>query len=293
MINRNPLYFRILNSTLMVLLSLLCILPIVHVFMMSVSAKAAVEANLVGLWPIGFHWSNYQQMLGDERLLDAFQVSFLRVVVGVSIQLFFILTLGYCLAREANEFKGRNVFMWFIVFPMLFQGGLIPTFLLIRQLGLLNTFWALVIGPIAIPIFSIILMMNFFRSLPHALYESAMIDGAGHWSILLQIFVPLAKPAIATMTLFSIVAHWNAWFDGLIYMNDMSKWPVQTFLRSFLLQQIDFSSLSLDDLEAIDRLSNRSLRAAQLFIATVPVLAVYPFLQKHFIKGIVLGSVKE
>jgi putative aldouronate transport system permease protein len=293
MIYRNPLWFRALNSLVLSGLALLSLLPLVHIFMISVSGRAAVEGNLVGLVPVDFHLENYREILTDARVIRAFSVSFSRVLIGTSVQMFFIVTIGYPLAREHNELGGRTLLMWFIVFPMLFQGGLIPTFLLIRNLGLLNSFWALVIGPISVQVFSVVLMMNFFRTIPRSLYESALLDGASHWRVLGQIYIPLARPAIATLTLFSIVSHWNNWFDGLIYLNDPSKWPLQTFLRTLLVAQMDQSTLGPEELARLSSLSNRSFKAAQVFVATVPILLVYPFMQKHFVKGIVLGSVKE
>ena len=293
MVEKTSITFKILNVSFLCLLALITLLPMLHVLALSISDKAAVEGNLVGLRPVGVHLSNYRHIFSDERIIRAFGVSVLRVVVGVSIQMFFILTLGYPLARSSRELTGRNAIMWFVVFPMLFQGGLIPTYILIRQLGLIDTFWALVLGPIAVQIFSIILMMNFFKTIPDSLYESALIDGASHWKIMLRIFIPIAKPAVATLSLFAIVSHWNSWFDGQIYLNNQEKWPIQTLLRYFLVGQIDYANLDVEDLARMRNLSNRSLKAAQVFITTVPILAVYPFLQKHFVKGIVLGSVKE
>jgi putative aldouronate transport system permease protein len=284
--------FTIGNYVLMTVLALICVLPMAHLFAMSLSDKAFVEAGRVAFLPMELHWNNYKELLGDDRFLLAFWNSFKRVLFGTAVQLFFITITAYALCREPEELRGRNAVMWFFVFPMLFSGGLIPTFLLIRDLGLLNSFWVLVIGPTAVPIFSVILMMNFYRQLPKPLYESAMIDGAGHMSILLRIFLPLSKPALATMALFSIVQHWNAWFDAMIYINDAAKWPVQTLLRGFLLNEIDYSMLTPEELERMDQLSDKGFKAAQVFIVTLPILCIYPFLQKYFVKGIVMGSVK-
>ena len=173
---------------------------------------------------------------------------------------------------------------------MLFDGGLIPSFLVVRSLGLLNTLGALVL-PNAVPIFSVILMMNFFRDVPKELEESALIDGASHWKVLWYIYIPMSLPAIATLTLFASVNHWNAWFDGLIYMTDTANYPMQTFLRSVVVE-LDLTKVGINP-QDLQRLSDRAIRGAQIVVATVPILIVYPFLQRYFIAGIKLGAVKE
>jgi putative aldouronate transport system permease protein len=172
---------------------------------------------------------------------------------------------------------------------MLFGGGLIPWFLVIRKLKLLNKLWALVL-PTAVPIWNVILMMNFFRDVPKELEEAAVIDGASHWKILSYVYLPLSLPSLATLTLFAAVRHWNAWFDGMILMTDNMKYPMQTFLRTVVVE-LDLSMLELDAQDLYE-LSNRSARAATIFVSTVPILIVYPFLQRYFVSGIRLGAVK-
>lgn len=285
--------FTSANIGIMIVLALLCVLPMVHLLALSLSSKAAVEAGKVGLIPMEWHWTNYTEILQDSRFMGGFLISVKRVAIGTLIQMTMIAVTAYPLSREASELKGRNVLMWFFVFPMLFSGGMIPTYLLIRDLGLLDSFWVLVIGPISLPIFSVILLMNFFRQLPKALYEAAKIDGAGHATILGRIFLPLSLPALATLTLFSIVMHWNSWFDAVIYLNNLDNWPIQAILRSFLMEQMDITNITPEKLERMQNLSNRGLKAAQVFIVTLPILLIYPMLQKYFVKGIVLGSVKE
>jgi putative aldouronate transport system permease protein len=182
--------------------------------------------------------------------------------------------------------------MWCFVIPMLFSGGLIPTYLLIRSVHLLNSFFVLII-PGALPIFSMIIMMNYFRSLPQSLYEAALIDGANHVSILYRIFLPLSLPALATVALFCVVGHWNSWFDGLLYMSTDKYWPLQTLLQATINAQRDITTVVAEgDIEKIKMLSEHTLTAAQIMITTAPILISYPFAQKYFIKGLLLGSVK-
>jgi len=173
---------------------------------------------------------------------------------------------------------------------MLVSGGLIPSFVLVGQLGLRNTIWSLVL-PGALPVFNLVLMINFFRQVPIEMEEAAMIDGAGHFKILTKIYIPLSKAAIATISLFCMVNHWNAWFDGMIYMKSATKLPLQTYLRNIILK-MDMSQMTGDDYGLLQMLSNESIRSTQIIVAVIPVLCIYPFLQKYFVKGIVLGGVK-
>ncbi|MCL6559228.1 MAG: carbohydrate ABC transporter permease [Firmicutes bacterium] len=181
--------------------------------------------------------------------------------------------------------------MWFFVFTLLFSGGLIPFFLVVRSLGLIDSFWSMII-PSALPVYFVVIMMNFFRQLPKELYESAMIDGASHWTILFRIFVPLSMPSIATLLLFTAVGHWNDWFTAMIFINNPDKWPLQTYLRQAMIQ-LDYTRLTLHELQLLKKLSNRTLNSAQIIITILPILCVYPFIQKYFTKGIILGSIKE
>ena len=177
---------------------------------------------------------------------------------------------------------------------MLFVPSMIPSFIVVQNLGLIDTIWALVL-PGALPIFNMVVMLNFFRNLPKELEEAALIDGAGHWTILWRIFVPLSTPSIATITLFCIVNHWNAWFDGMIYMNRPENYPLQSYLQSIVVTPESIMQV-MNPTDEMARLllslSNQTARAAQLFVATITVLVAYPFLQKYFTTGLVMGSVK-
>ena len=180
--------------------------------------------------------------------------------------------------------------MWFTIFCMLFGGSLVAWDLLIKGTGRLNSIWALVI-PSAVPVYNVILLMNFFRNQPKAIKESAKIDGINQIQMMSLICVPLAKPAIATVTLFSIVGHWNNFFDGMLLINTPSKVPLQTYIQSLVINMSDTSKLSTEQL--INMMSQRTFNSAKIVIATVPILIIYPFMQKYFVTGITLGSVKE
>lgn len=282
--------FSLFNHTMLVLLSLLCILPLVHVFAVSLSGKSAATANIVNLWPVEFTWESYEKTIDNPAFIKALFYSVYRTVLGTAIGMTVIILAGYALSKRMAAFKSRNVYMWFFVFTMLFSGGLVPGYILITELHLINTIWALVL-PGALSVYNMILLMNFFRTIPAELEEAAVIDGAGLFRTLFSVHLPVSMPALATITLFTLVGHWNSWFDGLIYMMDTNKYPLATFLQTVVVQQ-DFSKMSINP-EDMENLSQRTVKAAQIFIGALPILMVYPFLQKYFVKGIVLGAVKE
>lgn len=267
----------------------LCLLPLIHIFAVSLSGRAPATGGFVSFWPIDFTLENYEKVMGSRTFLRSFLISVIRVLTGTSLNMLLVILTAYPLSKTPRAFRGRGIFIWFFVFAMLFEGGLIPSFLVVRSLGLLNTLGALIL-PRAVPIFSVILMMNFFRNVPKELEESALIDGASHWRVLWHIYIPLSLPAIATLTLFSAVEHWNAWFDGLIYMNT-ANYPMQTYLRTVIVT-LDLTNVGINP-QDLRRLSDRAIRGAQIIVATVPILVVYPFLQRYFISGITLGAVKE
>ena len=281
--------FDIFNHLLLLALGLLCLAPIVHIFAVSLSHRAASAGGFVTFWPIGFTTRNYREIFRAVTVYRSFMISVQRTVFGTALNMLLTVLTAYPLSRTAQEFRGRDVFMWILLFAMLFSGGLIPWFLVIRSLGLLNTLGALIL-PGALPLWNVILMMNFFRDVPKELEEAAIIDGASHWKILYHVYLPLSLPALATLTLFAAVGHWNSWFDGMILMTDNSKYPMQTFLRTVIVEP-NIQELGIDARDLYE-LSDRSIRAATIFVSTVPILIVYPFLQRYFITGIRLGAIK-
>lgn len=287
-------FFNILIYVVMGSLSVSCILPIIHIFAISLSDKSASAAGWVGLWPVNFTTVAYEYILTKPDFVKAFAVSLQRLALGIPLNLAMVLITAYPLSRSPQDFKGRTVYMWYFVFTMLFGGGLIPTYLNISRLKLLDSIWALIL-PGLLPVWNMILMVNFFRGLPKALEESAFIDGAGHIRVLISIYVPLSTAALATIGLFTAVGHWNAWFDGMIYMNSPAKYPLQTYIRTVVMAATaDLNKLfEGENWRIMSKLSDKGMRSAQIFLGALPILCVYPFLQKYFMAGIVLGSVKE
>jgi len=282
--------FQYTNNIFLLIVAVLCILPMIHVLAVSFSANYATTSYLVKLWPIGFNLTAYEKALNSNNFLLAFRVSVLRTVIGTGISMLLTMLAAYSMSKENYKFRGRTVYAWFFVFTMLFHGGLIPTYMVVQKVGLTNTFWALIL-PVAVNVFNVVLMMNFFRGIPKELEEAAAIDGAGHFRILFTLFIPISLPSIATLSLFTMVFHWNAWFDGMIYMNQADKIPLATFLQA-LITGFDYTQIGLNPAD-LENLSERSLKSALIFIGTLPILLVYPFLQKYFVKGMTLGSVKE
>ena len=282
--------FRVVNVIVLILLALICLLPFVNVIAISFSDSFYVDSNQVYFWPKGWTTSAYTYILTRASFWSSFRTSILRVLLGGSLNLLFIILTAYPLSKSNDKLHFRNVYTWYFFITMLVSGGMIPNYLLIAKLGLRDSIWSLVL-PGALPVFNLVLMLNFFRQVPTALEEAALIDGAGHLRTLVQIYLPVSLPAIATITLFCIVSHWNAWFDGMIYITSPSKVPMQTYLRSVLID-MNMADMSADDYELYATLANRTVKCSQIIVATIPILSVYPFLQRYFVSGIVLGSVK-
>lgn len=282
--------FQVINTVALVIVSLLCLLPIVHILAVSFSASAPANAHLVGLWPVQFNTDSYKQTLNNPNFIHALGMGVYRTILGTGITMFLITLAAYALSKDSRAFRGRSFYTWFFLITMLFNGGIIPTYILIRKLHLMDTIWALVL-PGSVAVFSMVLLMNFFRAVPKELEEAALIDGAGHFQTLVRIFLPVSMPAIATMSLFSIVGNWNAWFDGLLYLNNYRNYPLATFLQTVIVQQ-DFSKINPNPQE-LKLISQRTVKSSQIFIGILPVIVVYPFLQRFFVKGIVLGAVKS
>ncbi len=282
--------FNVFNIALLILLAVMCIVPLIHVLAVSFSSKAAADANLVGLWPIQFSVEAYKKTMFNPVFLHSIWISVLRTVIGTAITLFLTFLAAYPLSKEESVFKGRTIYSWLFVFSMVFTGGLVPFYIVIQKLGLIDSFWVLVL-PGAVNTFLVILMMNFFRGIPKELEEAAFMDGAGPFRTLFTMYLPISMPSIATITLFSMVFHWNSWFDGLLYLNNSNQFPLATFLQTVIIQQ-DMSSMSASPKE-MELISQTTVKAAQIFIGAAPILIVYPFLQKFFVKGMTLGSVKE
>ena len=275
---------------IVILMTLCCLLPLLNTLAISFSNNSAVNANQVGILPVGFTLSSYKKLLEDNQFWRSAWISVLRVVLGTGLNMLMMILLAYPLSKSKNRFASRDIYMKLVIFAMLFNGGLIPGYIIVSKLHLLNTIWALVL-PGAVPVFNVILLMNFMKGLPEALEEAAVIDGASEWTILTRVVLPISKPGLATVALFCIVNHWNDYFQGLIYMRTPSKYPLQTYIQQLT---IDVSQITdPQQLIYFMTISTRTLNAAKIVVATVPLLVIYPFLHRYFVTGIVIGAVKE
>ena len=269
-----------------------CVLPFIHLLAVSFSGNAAVSAGKVAFLPVDFTVASYEYVLKGGKFLRAMGISIIRVLLGTLINITLMVLTAYPLAKD--ELRFRKVYVVFFVITMLFNGGMIPTYLLVSKLGLKNNILALIL-PGALPVYNMIILMNFIRGLPREIEEAAWIDGATPFQTLVQVIFPLLGPSLATVGLFSMVGHWNDWFSGLIYMSNPDMYPLQTYLQTLLVnfeQLLQSSGNGADIMAILSKMNARTGRAAQLFLGALPIMMVYPFLQKYFTKGLTLGSVK-
>ncbi|MCL2248147.1 MAG: carbohydrate ABC transporter permease [Oscillospiraceae bacterium] len=287
--------FVFCNAVFLTATALICILPFVNQLAISFSHSRYVQANQVMFWPMGFNTGAYDFILQGNQFMRALLVSLQRVAIGVPINLLLIILTAYPLSKAKRHFKLRNVYSWFFVVTILFHAGLIPMFMIVRFTGLIDSIWSLIL-PGALPVFSMLVVMNYIRSLPPELEEAAYVDGASHIRTLVSVVLPVSTPTLATVTLFSFVAHWNSWFDGLIYMNRVENYPLQSYLQTIVINIEAFfrnaTNISADLALLLGLVNARTTAAAQMFLAIIPILLIYPFLQKYFTTGLVLGSVK-
>jgi putative aldouronate transport system permease protein len=282
--------FDIFNHITLLILGLSCVLPFISVLSVSVSDKAAVAAGGIAILPVGFTLDNYAYALSQKQFLFSMLNSVFRVVLAVGLSLIVSTLAAYPLSKKKSIFPGRSYFAWFFVITMLIGAGMVPRFMIVDATQLRNTIWALVL-PSAANAFFITILLNFFRGIPEELEEAAFLDGAGHWSILLKIYVPLAVPAFVTLIIYCVVAHWNEWFEGYIYLDQVKLYPLSTYLRGVVTVP-NFGTLGIRTAMEKMNINSRSFTAAQILIGSLPILIIYPFLQKYFIKGMTLGSVK-
>ena len=285
--------FLVFNYFILSLITLSCILPILHIFAISLSSGTAASSGKVVIWPVDPVLTAYSYLVSKKDFFHSVWVSFMRVIAGTVVNMFMIFITAYPLSRSSAGFRRRNAYMVYFAVTMFIGGGFIPTYMVIRYLGLLDNFWVLIL-PGAVNIWSVIVMMNFMRGIPRSLEEAAACDGAGHWRILFQVILPVSLPSIASLMLFAMIGHWNSWFDGIFYMNNVNKYPLATYLATQILSNNrNMTNMTPELLAVLNRLSDKTVRSAELFISIIPILVVYPFLQRYFVKGIVVGSVKE
>lgn len=294
MVEKKTFSQKIINFifvVILVILALSCLLPLMYNLAVSLSSKTAAEAGLVSFWPVDFTLTAYKEIMGEKSFFVSFWVSLKRVFFALITTLPVLVMAAYPLAKSTKEFRARNVIMWIFLFCMLFSGGTIPWYMVMKSYGLMNSAFGLAICG-GFPVFNLILMVNFFQEIPKELEEAAMVDGASPWCILVRIIVPLSKPVIATVALFTIVGQWNEFFQGLVLSTGEQFYPLQTYIKQ-LIFQLDTSQLTAEQIKQASMMSNTTLNAAKIFISMVPVLCIYPFLQKYFVTGITLGGVKE
>lgn len=273
---------------------LICLVPILNTVAISFSDKTSAALGLVKLWPVNFTLASYNNIMDEGQFWVSFIVSVKRVVVGVGINMITSILTAYPLSKPTSQFHSKKIYMWIVIFTMMFNGGLVPTFLVINRLHMMDTFWALVL-PGAVPVFNVILLMNFFKGIPRSLEESACMDGAGPWTILTRIYLPLSKASLATIGLFAVVTHWNSYFDGKIYINSVSKIPLQTYIQSLssTLNAEQMAMMTAEELQEQLAISSLTFNSAKVVVSMIPILFIYPFLQKYFVTGMVVGAVKE
>lgn len=281
--------FDYLNMLLMVGLVFVMLYPLYYMAIVSISNGGAVARGEIGLLPVGVTWKAYELIFSDAPIVQAYGNTILYTVCGVAVNLILTALCAYPLSRK--EFYGRHVFALLIVFTMFFDGGMIPRYLVVNQLGMLNTIWAIVLPP-AINVIYMVMMRTFFQAIPDALHESAHMDGASDWTVFRKVVLPLSAPLMATMTLFYAVQHWNSFFPALIYLNERSKYPIQMILRNIVIQG-DMSAQSTEMSGVIGTLIvDQNIKYAVVLVAILPILLLYPFLQKYFVKGSMVGSLK-
>ena len=284
--------FLAVDVIVILLLCLICMVPLLNLLAYSFSASQPIIENKVFLWPKEFTLKAYQYVLESKEFWSSVSVSVKRVLLGVPLNTLLTILVAYPLSKDERQFKARKYYVAYMLTVMLFNGGLMPTYYIVSKTKLIDTVWALII-PGAVPIFNCIVLMNFFRGIPSELEESAKLDGASQWQILWRIFIPISKPSLATIILFSLINHWNSWFDVLIYSNHTTNYPLQSYLQTLVTSTTEI--LAQGDVKAIAKLvdiNDTNMKAAQIFISVIPLMLIYPFLQKYFTTGLTMGSVK-
>lgn len=269
-----------------------CIVPLLHTVALSFSNSAAATAGRVGIVPVGFTLSAYNKLLADSQFWRSFAISVIRVILGTSLNVFLVISVAYPLSKNKKEFSFQGIYMKVVIFAMLFNGGMVPTYMVVKNMGLINTIWALIV-PGAVGVGNVILMMNFFRGVPKSLEEAAEIDGANPIQILWNVFLPASKPCVATIVLFCVVGHWNDYFSGILYISKVSNYPLQTYIQ-MISANFDISKITdIKKLQEYLSISEKTLGSAKIVVSVIPLLLFYPFVQRYFTTGLVVGAVKE
>lgn len=278
--------FDVINITLLILIALSTFYPFWDSFIVSFSSLKSYLSSPIHLWPSEWSFTSYKYMFAKKELWVSYGNSLFVTIVGTFINMIITIMTAYVLSKK--DLKGHRVIMFLIVFTMMFSGGIIPTYIIVKNLKLMNSLWSLIL-PTAVSTTNLIIMRNFFNSFSQSLEEAAMIDGCTEVGVLFRIVIPTSKPAITTIALFYAVDHWNDFFSAILYIYDRDKWPLQLFLRSMLFESDAAYSSGGDSLFLL----GQPMKMAAVMLATIPIMCVYPFFQKHFTKGVMLGAVKE
>lgn len=281
--------FTAFNYFILTVITAIVIYPLIYVVSASISNPELISQGKIWFLPKEITFKSYIKVFQNHNILIGYRNTLIYTSVGTAINLIMSIMIAYPLSRK--DFYGRGVITGFILVTMFFSGGMIPTYLLVRNLGMLNTIWAVVI-PGAVSVYNVIIMRTFFQSIPEEIRESAEIDGSTNINFLIKIVLPLSMPVIAVMTLFYGVAHWNMFFDALIYLSDSNKYPLQLFLRQMLIQDVSEMAEKSDASLTGHVVEMEGLKHAVVIVASLPMLILYPFLQKYFVKGVMIGSLK-
>ena len=282
--------FQVINGIILILLCWICLYPFLNTLATSLSANSYVLRGEIGILPKGITTEAYRRIMKDKDFYIGYRNTLIYTIVGTLISLFMTIAAAYPLSRRG--LIGKKQLMFFFVFTMYFGGGMIPSFLLVKNLRMMNTIWAIVI-PGSLSVYNMLIMRTFFMGLPESLMEAARSDGIGDLGMLTKIILPLSKAIIATMTLFYAVGYWNDWFTALIYISDSNKYPVTLYLRGIVMgltKQAMSGNISATDAAQV---ASKTVQGSTVMLVTIPILCIYPFIQKYFVSGVMLGSVKE
>ncbi|MEK3717570.1 MULTISPECIES: carbohydrate ABC transporter permease [unclassified Paenibacillus] len=281
--------FYSFNYLLLTLAGILCLLPLLHLASLSLSGKDAVLSGFVTLWPVDFTLSSYTMLFEGTPVVRAFGNSLLITLVGVAASMLFTIFAAYPLSRR--DFYGRRTLTLAIVFTMLFTGGLIPTYLVVSSLGLVDSYAALWL-PALVSTYNMMIMRSFFENIPEELIEAARIDGSGEWRLLAGIILPLSLPVLATIGLFYGVYYWNSFFNVMIYMNSPEKINLTVLIQQMVKSQAVLQELNTMNSQEVVNITPEGIKAAGIMVMVIPMLIVYPLLQRYFVKGVTIGAIK-
>lgn len=286
--DKDSKWFDVINYLLLIAFTIIIIVPLWNILISSFTSGRSLNSGEFRLWPENFSLENYRAVFRDTSIWNAFFISIAKTVVGVITHVFFTAMFAYPLSKP--DLAGRKFYTSIGIITMFFGGGIIPTYLLIKSLGLLNSFWVYII-PALFSYYDAIILMNFFRGVPSSLEESAKMDGASDWRIFLQIYLPLSKPSLATIALFNGVNQWNDFFTTKLYITDEKLYPLQMKLYEIIVQS-QMQAVQNPGSYAIET-TTRGVQLATIVVTTIPILVIYPLLQRYFISGMMLGAVKE